>query len=228
MKDFVKKNAILVIAVLAYIVVFIVKQEVFFESLKMTGMFLKEMIEVLPPIIVITSLITVWVPREIITKNFGKSSGLKGKLLSLLIGSVSAGPIYAAFPVSQTLLKKGASVSNIVIILSSWAVIKVPMLIVEMKFLGVQFALTRYLLTVPLIFLMGFIMEKVVKQKDLPPVETGKGGDPGEIMSLLPGYNCKACGYLTCAALSEAVVQGEEEVKTCKFVAKKMAAEKES
>ena len=43
------------------------------------------------------------------------------------------------FPIGKSLLSKGASITNIVIILSSWAVIKVPMLANEAKFLGSRF-----------------------------------------------------------------------------------------
>jgi uncharacterized membrane protein YraQ (UPF0718 family) len=101
-------------------------------------------------------------------RGFGEKSGFKGNLLALLLGSISAGPIYAAFPISKTLLGKGASISNIVIILSSWAVIKVPMLANEAKFLGVNFMIIRWVLTVIAIFIMAYITGMIVKKKDLP------------------------------------------------------------
>lgn len=61
-----------------------------------------------------------------------------------------------------------ASISNIVIILSSWAVIKVPMLANEAKFLGVNFMIIRWVLTVIAIFVMAYITGTIVKKKDLP------------------------------------------------------------
>ena len=88
--------------------------------------------------------------------------------MALLLGSISAGPIYAAFPVSKTLLGKGASISNIVIILSTWAVIKVPMLANEIKFLGINFMGIRWVLTVTAIFFMAYITGMIVKKSDLP------------------------------------------------------------
>jgi ferredoxin len=66
------------------------------------------------------------------------------------------------------LLGKGASIPNIVIILSAWAVIKVPMLANEAKFLGVNFMMIRWVLTVIAIFVMAYITGMLVKKKDLP------------------------------------------------------------
>ncbi len=125
-------------------------------------------LQVLPVIFLLTVVIEALIPKEIIMRGFGEKSGFMGNLLALLLGSISAGPIYAAFPISKTLLGKGASISNIVIILSSWAVIKVPMLANEAKFLGVNFMIIRWVLTVIAIFIMAYITCMIVKKKDLP------------------------------------------------------------
>lgn len=63
------------------------------------------------------------------------------------------------------MLKKGASITNIVIILSSWAVIKIPMLANEVKFLGIKFMGIRWVLTVISIFTMGYFMALFVKKE---------------------------------------------------------------
>lgn len=126
-----------------------------------------EMLQILPAVFILTSLIQTWVPTNTIMKYFGDGSGVKGYMFSFLIGSLSAGPIYAAFPVCKTLLKKGASIRNIMIILSSWAVVKVPMLINEAKFMGVQYMMVRWLLTVIAIVIMANVFSMVVKKKDV-------------------------------------------------------------
>jgi hypothetical protein len=38
------------------------------------------------------------VPKETIIKLLGKEARTKGVLLAFILGSISAGPIYAAFP----------------------------------------------------------------------------------------------------------------------------------
>jgi uncharacterized membrane protein YraQ (UPF0718 family) len=137
------------------------------EAIKNSGYYIKEMLLIMPVIFVLTALLDTWVPKQTIIKYLGKESKIKGTVLSFVLGSISAGPIYAAFPFCVMLYKKGASVKNIVIILSSWAVIKVPMLLNEVKFLGVKFMVVRYVLTVMAIILFSWITSKIVKDEDL-------------------------------------------------------------
>ena len=164
----IKKNKLLVLVALAYVVVLTISPEKAMSSVENSLYYLIEMLQVLPVIFLLTVVLESLVPKEVIMRGFGEKSGFKGNLLALLLGSISAGPIYAAFPISKTLLGKGASISNIVIILSTWAVIKVPMLANEAKFLGVNFMVIRWALTVIAIFAMAYITGKFVKKKDLP------------------------------------------------------------
>ena len=164
----IKKNKLLLLVGLAYIAVLIISPEKAMRSVGNSVYYLIEMLQVLPVIFLLTVVIEALVPKEMIMRGFGEKSGFKGNLLALLLGSISAGPIYAAFPISKTLLGKGASISNIVIILSAWAVIKVPMLANEAKFLGVNFMIIRWVLTVLAIFVMAYITGMLVKKKDLP------------------------------------------------------------
>lgn len=163
-----KNNKLLFFVVGAYIALSVLMPGKALQSLKNSLYYVKEMLIIMPVILLLTSLITAWVPRKTIENNFGQNSGIKGSLFSFLLGSFSAGPIYAAFPVCKMLLKKGASISNVVIILSTWAVIKIPMLLNESKFLGPQFMLVRWILTTLSIFAMGYITSKLVKIKDVP------------------------------------------------------------
>lgn len=163
-----KKNKFLVFVALIYLILFITSTEKAALSVKNSGYYIKEMLMIMPVVFLLTSLIEAWVPKKMIMENLGDESGLKGSLISILLGSISAGPIYAAFPVCKTLLKKGASISNIVVILSAWAVIKVPMLANEAKFLSPKFMATRWVLTTIAILVMGYIISKTVKREDIP------------------------------------------------------------
>lgn len=167
-KATVKNNKPLVLVFLTYIGLSIVMPDKAVQSLANSLYYVKEMLLIMPVILLLTSLITAWVPRKTIENNFGKNSGYRGSVFSFLLGSFSAGPIYAAFPVCKMLLKKGASISNIVIILSTWAVIKVPMLINEVKFLGLNFMVIRWILTTAAIFIMGYVTSKLVQKDEIP------------------------------------------------------------
>lgn len=163
----IKENLFIAFIVLSYIVIFFIKPEMGTQAIQNTGYFLKEMLLIMPVIFILTALLDTWVPKQTIMKYLGQESKLKGIVLSFTLGAISAGPIYAAFPICVMLYKKGATIRNIVIILSSWAVIKIPMLINEMKFLGPQFMIVRWVLTVIAIIIFSWINSKILKNEDL-------------------------------------------------------------
>jgi uncharacterized membrane protein YraQ (UPF0718 family) len=162
-----KKNKLMAIVALIYLGIFVFMPDKAATAVSNSTYYLIEMVQILPVIFLLTVAIEALIPKETITRRLGEKSGFLGNILSLLLGSLSAGPIYAAFPISKMLLSKGASVSNIVIILSSWAVIKIPMLANEAKFLGVSFMGVRWILTVIAILIMAWITEKLVDKKDM-------------------------------------------------------------
>ncbi|MCK4258877.1 MAG: permease [Halanaerobiales bacterium] len=188
-KTFIKKNKILMLSLLGYSFLFIFKADLGLKALSKSTYYFKEMLQILPAVFVLTAIIQTWVPTRIIAKHFGSSSGLKGKLVSLAIGSLSAGPIYAAFPVCQMLFNKGASIGNIVIILSAWAVVKVPMLINEVKFMGFKYMVIRWIFTIVAIYIMAYIMEKVIQKDDLPLAENRPSNSP-----MIQPEVCVGCG----------------------------------
>ncbi len=125
-----------------------------------------EMIIILPAVMVIMGLFAVFIPNETIVKYLGKTSGIKGIALSILIGTLPTGPLYVAFPMAAALLKKGASISNIVVFLSAWACIKIPQEMVELRFLGAEFMFLRLILTIIFVILMGISIEKIIEWND--------------------------------------------------------------
>ncbi|WP_290597937.1 MULTISPECIES: permease [unclassified Archaeoglobus] len=121
-----------------------------------------EMMMVFPAVMVVMGLFAVWVSKETVVKHLGKTSGVKGFFLSLFLGALPTGPLYVAFPLAASLLKKGARVSNIVIFLSAWSCIKLPQEMVELQFLGVEFMALRLILTVIFVIIMALVIEKVM------------------------------------------------------------------
>ena len=165
------ENKMLALVFASYALLFMLMPEKAAESFGNSIYYVREMLMIMPVILLLTSLINAWVPRKTIENSFGKNSGARGAVFSFLLGSFSAGPVYAAFPVCKMLLGKGASISNIVIILSTWAVVKIPMLINEAKFLSPRFMVLRWILTTISIFAIGYITSLIVKDKDLPYLE---------------------------------------------------------
>lgn len=164
----IKENLFVITILLSYLIIFLVNPSMGVDSVKNSGYYIKEMLMIMPVIFILTALLDMWVPKEKIVKLLGKGAKGKGIFLAFVVGSISAGPIYAAFPMCVMLHKKGASIRNIIIILSSWAVIKVPMLINEVKFLGLKFMIIRWALTILAIIIFSWIAAKIIKEKDLP------------------------------------------------------------
>jgi uncharacterized membrane protein YraQ (UPF0718 family) len=127
---------------------------------------LREMALVLPPIFILLGLLDVWVPREKMVKFMGEGSGARGALLAFLLGAAAAGPLYGAFPVAQVLLRKGASMRNITILLGAWSTLKIPMLLFELASMGPRFTLTRMAVDIVGVLLIAFLLERFMSAKD--------------------------------------------------------------
>lgn len=138
------------------------------DAAKNSGDFLLEIAGILPPVLVLLGLFDAWVPRRMVEENIGPASGWKGSLLSILLGSFAAGPLFAAFPVALALHRKGARLANITAFLGAWASIKVPMLMMESSYLGLRFSLLRTALTLVGILLSGWIVERLVPASSMP------------------------------------------------------------
>jgi uncharacterized membrane protein YraQ (UPF0718 family) len=127
---------------------------------------LKEMLFVLPPIFIILGLLDVWVPREKMVKFLGEGSGIRGVLIAFVLGSAAAGPLYGAFPVSQVLLKKGASMRNVLVLLGAWSTTKIPMLMFEYANLGARFTFTRLAMDLVGIAGIAWLMDRLLGTRD--------------------------------------------------------------
>src|SRR4030066_1793036 len=103
-----KKFIFFIIALIALIVVLIINLKTGLRALDVIGFSFKEMAMVLPPIFILLGLLDVWISKEKMMKYVGEGSGIKGIIIVFIIGSVAAGPLYAAFPVAAVLIKKGA------------------------------------------------------------------------------------------------------------------------
>lgn len=194
MMEMVKKQKILVTMLVVYAGLLLFRADLAWQALDHTWYYVVEMLEIMPVIFVLTALIEAWVPRSAIERGFGHASGAGGAIRAFVLGSLSAGPIYAAFPVCKTLLRKGASVYNIVIILSAWAVIKVPMLANEAKFLGVKYMAIRWALTVLSIVGIAWLTDKRNRTEDVIQAGRSGEGEPANRVLWLDEKGCIGCG----------------------------------
>ena len=140
------------------------------QSFKLTWDNLLEMLSVVPPIFILLGLLDVWVKRETMIRILGEKSGPMGVLIAFVLGSAAAGPLYAAFPVAAMLMKKGSKFSNVMIFIGAWSTTKIPLLLFEASSMGWTFMLLRFAINIPVIIVIAFFTEKLLKQKEIDKI----------------------------------------------------------
>lgn len=171
MKNF-KRYQFFFLLVLGYGILFFVNGTLFLASTQKTSASLMEMIMVLPPVFILLGLLDVWIKRETMVKMMGKDSGIMGILLAFFLGSAAAGPLYAAFPVALTLLRKGSSFRNVLILIGAWSTTKLPLLMFETSSMGLDFTLIRFSLNIIGILGIAIISELILGHKELDEIHT--------------------------------------------------------
>jgi len=127
--------------------------------------FVWNMVSLLPFAFILIGLFEVWVKQETIVRHFGESSGLWGHLLAVVLAGTMIGGIHVAFPVSYSLFNKGAKLSVIFTYLGASAICRIPMTIFEASFLGIQFTIIRYIVSLPLIIITSTLLGNYLTKK---------------------------------------------------------------
>ncbi|MCF0147770.1 MAG: permease [Clostridium sp.] len=166
-KDLIKRYLFFIILSLVTVIITIFNKDIGLKSFNIALASFKQMIEVLPPIMIILGLMDVWIPRETMMKYMGDNSGIRGICISILIGSIAAGPMYAAFPFAKVLLKKRVKFSNIIIFMNAWCVTKISTLIFEVSSLGYKFTISRLIIDIPGVIIMGYLVEALMPRNEL-------------------------------------------------------------
>lgn len=160
----IKKFAAPILILIAFIGLAIRTPDTAARSALVTWDYFKEMALIIPPVFILMGLMEVWIPKEKIQKWLGSGSGIKGAGIALALGTLPTGPLYVAFPMTSTLIRKGASITNMVVFLGAWAALKIPQLMVEIEFLGLSFTLLRFGLTLLALVLIGLMMEFILRK----------------------------------------------------------------
>lgn len=162
-----KKFIFFIIILTALIAVLIINLKTGLRALNVIGFSFKEMALILPLLFILLGLLDVWVPKEKMMKYMGEGSGIKGIILAIIIGSVAAGPLYAAFPVAAALMRKGVKFTNILIFIGAWSTTKIPMLLFEISALGARFAMTRLAIDIIGIIIIAYILYIIVSKREV-------------------------------------------------------------
>lgn len=163
-KFIIKRYKYFLISLFICISIYIYNIKIGCEIYNITFSSLIQMLSILPPVMVILSLIDIWIPKKYFVKYMGNNSGVKGICITFLIAFFSAGPMYAAFPFTAVLIKKGAKFSNVIIFLNAWCVTKFSTLLFEISALGYEFTILRLIIDIPGVIIMGYLIEYIMKR----------------------------------------------------------------
>ncbi len=162
----IKPYILLILVALIDLAIIIINPELGMKILASTRFNFMTMLAILPPIFLLIGLLDVWVPREQFMRFMGEKSGILGISLSILLGAAAAGPLYAAFPLAAIMIQKGVKFSNVLIFLGAWSTMKIPMVLFEITSLGSQFALTRWIISVVGIIVMGLLISRIIPKTE--------------------------------------------------------------
>lgn len=162
-----KRYKSFLISLLVLIILSFFNKSILTQTINTSSSNILQMISVLPPVMILLGLIDVWIPREQLMKYMGNNSRIIGILLAMLIGSVAAGPMYASFPFTAVLIKKGAKFSNIIIFMNAWCLTKISTLLFEFSALGYKFTLVRLLIDIPGVLIMSYLVNLLMSKDSI-------------------------------------------------------------
>lgn len=108
--------------------------------------------------IFLATIISALVPKQFLERLIGEGSGIKGLAIATTAGALTPGGPMASFPLVLVLQKAGAGQASMISYLTSWSTIGLHRILVwEIQFLGLEFALVRMLSSAPLAIIAGLL-----------------------------------------------------------------------
>ena len=130
-------------------------------GLKSAGVLLLQIIPLLIFAFIVAGMIQLLVPTEMISKWVGTESGIRGILIGTAIGSIMPGGPYILLPVAAGMLRTGAGVGTMVALLTSWSLIGISRMPMEIGMLGWKFTLIRIACTFFFAPIAGWIANRL-------------------------------------------------------------------
>lgn len=109
----------------------------------------------------LVGLVQVWISRDLVARMLGEESGPKALIIATVCGTLLIGPPYIIFPLLMAIRRQGARWAVVAIVLAAYAV-KLPMIPLEVGFLGWPFSLGRSVLTLLFAIPTGLLVERAM------------------------------------------------------------------
>ncbi len=132
------------------------------RALAHAGQALRHMLPVLALVFVLMFVFDLLLSPPRIAQQLGRPGGARGWLIALVAGILSAGPIYAWYPLLAELRAKGMRASTAAVFLYARA-IKLPLLPLLFHYFGTGYSVVLSLYLAVFALLSGFIMERLAR-----------------------------------------------------------------
>jgi uncharacterized membrane protein YraQ (UPF0718 family) len=162
MKKLIKNYSFLIVMIILNISAFVFFPRIGQEALVFTGHNFINFLFMLTPIFICIGLLDVWIEKETMIRILGEHSGARGFFLALLMGMITAVPLYALLPVAGILLKKGSKVSNVLIFICSSASIRIPLLLFEISSMGWKFTFVRFIVNIFVVIIIAAMIDRLL------------------------------------------------------------------
>ena len=165
-------KTIIVLAVLAVILLLIAFLQggahLVFEGFLTGGETLIGLIPLLIVAFLVAGLVSVLIPKDLVSSYLGKEAGWKGPFLGSIMGALVPGGPFFFYPLMATLIVSGANVGTMISFVAAktlWNITRIPM---EIAFVGIELTAIRFVVTFAIPVLVG-----------------------SAVNALLPGYTAK-------------------------------------
>ena len=130
------------------------------------------MLDLLPRMaaaLLLAGALFVLLPRQHVARWLGARSGLRGLVLAQLAGILTPGGPMTAFPMAAVMVGAGADLGAAVTYVTAWMFLGVTrMLVWEVPFMGADFAVLRYAVSLVLPILAGLLVRRLPIRARMP------------------------------------------------------------
>lgn len=154
--------------------------DVFYDVLQRDLVIFGETLPKLLAAVLLACWLRLLLPRAVIARHFGAKSGWRGLLIATGAGILVPGGPMTAFPLSVAFLEGGADRGTVVAFVTAWLVLGAQRTIVwEMAFLDPELVGLRFLVSLPVPILLGWLARRAHGVLDVAPqlARHGRVGD---------------------------------------------------
>lgn len=166
-----RKESLVIVVLALYVWAFAISPDRASEAFILSAKTAASVALIIASVFSALGLFGVLVDKQAVGRRLGHGTGARTLLMAAGFGTILVGPVYAVFPLLKAFREHGARWGVLVAIMTAWAV-KVPMLPLEVRFLGWEFSLVRSVLTIIVAIVMGMLFDRLMPAEK-PPVEGG-------------------------------------------------------